>query len=170
MQRARAWTRKLEGCYEPLQHDEADIARAMTPEEQKRFLDAASSREEWHFVYHYALLALATSASNCEMRGLHIGDMNLYSKVLHIRREHAKNRYRIRTIPMHDEAVWAAKRLLGRAQTLGASGPHHYLMPFRVAPHQWNPDQPMSNSGIRKAWEAVREAADVPWLRVHDLR
>jgi hypothetical protein len=43
-------------------------------------------------------------------------------------------------------------------------------MPFRVAPHQWDPDQPMSNSGIRKAWEAVRAAADVPWLRIHDLR
>jgi hypothetical protein len=28
----------------------------------------------------------------------------------------------------------------------------------------------MSNSGIRKAWEAVRAAADVPWLRIHDLR
>ena len=170
MKRARAWTTKLEGCYEPLQHEEADIARAMTPEEQKRFLDVASSREEWHFVYHYALLALATSATNCEMRGLHIGDMNLYSKVLHIRREHAKNRYRIRTIPMHDEAVWAASRLIERARTLGASSAHHHLMPFRVAPNQWDPDQPMSNSGIRKAWEAVRSAADVPWLRIHDLR
>jgi integrase len=121
MKRARAWTAKLDGCYEPLQHEEADIARAMTPEEQKKFLDVASSREEWRFVYYYALLALATSASNCEMRGLRIGDMNLYSKVLHIRREHAKNRYRIRTIPMHDEAVWAANRLIERARTLGAT-------------------------------------------------
>jgi integrase len=170
MKRARAWTAKLDRCYEPLQHEEADIARAMTPEEQKKFLDVASSREEWRFVYYYALLALATSASNCEMRGLRIGDMNLYSKVLHIRREHAKNRYRIRTIPMHDEAVWAATRLIERARTLGASSAQHRVMPFRVAPHQWDPDQPMSNSGIRKAWEAVRAAADVPWLRIHDLR
>jgi integrase len=170
MKRARAWTAKLDGCYEPLQHEEADIARAMTPEEQKKFLDVASSREEWRFVYYYALLALATSASNCEMRGLRIGDMNLYSKVLHIRREHAKNRYRIRTIPMHDEAVWAANRLIERARTLGATAAHHHLMPFRVAPHQWDLDQPMSNSGIRKPWEAVRAAAGVPWLRIHDLR
>jgi hypothetical protein len=28
----------------------------------------------------------------------------------------------------------------------------------------------MSNSGIRKTWDAVRRAADVPWLRIHDLR
>ena len=170
MKRARAWTPDLEECYERLHHDEPDIPRAMTPEEQKKFLDVASSREEWHFVYYYALLALATSASNCEMRGLRIGDVNLYSKVLHIRREHAKNRYRIRTIPMHDEAVWAATRLLERARALGASSPHQYLMPFRMAPHLWDLTRPMSPSGMRKAWDAVRHAADVDWMRVHDLR
>jgi CTP:molybdopterin cytidylyltransferase MocA len=63
-----------------------------------------------------------------------------------------------------------ANRLIERARTLGASSAQHHLMPFRVAPHQWDPDQPMSNSGIHKAWEAVRAAADVPWLRIHDLR
>ena len=170
MKRAGAWSHRLDECYERLQREEADVTRAMTPEEQKAFLQVASSREQWHVVYHYALLALATSASNCEMRGLRIGDVNLYSRVLHIRRDHAKNRHRIRTIPMHDEAVWAITRLMERARTLGAVSPHHHLMPFRVAPNFWDLDRPMSNSGIRKAWEAVREAAGVPWLRIHDLR
>src|SRR4051812_37294017 len=103
MKRARAWTPDHEECYERLQHVEADIPRAMTPDEQKKFLDVASSREEWQLVYWYSLVAVATTATNCEMRGLHIGDVNLYSKVIQIRREHAKNRHRIRTIPMHDE-------------------------------------------------------------------
>jgi len=170
MKRARAWTENHQDCYEPLQREEPDLPRAMSPEEQKRFLDVASSREEWNFVYFYALLAMATSASNCEMRGLHIGDVNLYSKVLTIRREHAKNRYRIRTIPMHDEAVWAVNRLMERAQSLGAISPNHYLMPFRSAPNLFDPNRPMSNSGMRKQWEAVRQAADIPWLRIHDLR
>jgi integrase len=170
MKAASAWSKSLEKCYEPLQREEADVRRAMTPEEQKKFLDIAASREEWSFVYHYSLLALATSATNCEMRGLRIGDINLYSKVMQIRRESAKNRYRIRTIPMHDEAVWAVTRLLERAQTLGAVAAHHYVMPFRPALNQWDPNQPMSNSGIRRAWREVRVAAGVPWLRVHDLR
>ena len=64
MKRARAWSPDLEECYEPLQREEPDIPRAMTPEEQKRFLDVASSRDEWQFVYFYSLLALATSASS----------------------------------------------------------------------------------------------------------
>jgi integrase len=170
MKRAHAWSPHHEECYERLQHDEPDIPRAMSPEEQKLFLDVASSREEWNFVYYYALLALATSASNCEMRGLHVCDVNLHTKILYIRREHAKNRYRIRTIPMHDEAVWAATRLIERAQSLGAIAPDHYLMPFRSAPHQFDPTRPMSNSGMRKQRQAVRKAADVRWLRVHDLR
>ena len=170
MKRAGAWTKRLEKCYEPLQREEADIRRAMTPEEQKKFLDVAGSREEWSVVYHYSLLALATSATNCEMRGLRIGDVNLYSHVLQIRPESAKNHYRIRTIPMHDEAVWAVTRLLERARTLGAVAANHYLMPFRSAPNRWDPAQPMSNSGLRKAWDEVRAAAGVPWLRVHDLR
>ena len=170
MKRGGTWTQHLEQCYERLQRQEADVARAMTPEEQKAFIEVASSREEWQFVYWYALLALATSAANCEMRGLRLGDINLYSKVLHIRREHAKNRYRIRTIPMHDEAVWAVTRLVERARALGAVSPHHHLMPFRVTPISWDLDRPMSNSGMRKPWQAVRQAASVPWLRIHDLR
>ena len=170
MKRAGTWTHQLNECYERLQPQEADVARAMTPEEQKIFLDVVSSRAEWQLVYWYSLLALATSASNCEMRGIRLGDINLYSKTLHIRREHAKNRYRIRTIPMHDEAVWAVTRLMERARGLGAVSPHHHLMPFRVTPISWDLDRPMSNSGIRKAWETVREAASVPWLRIQDLR
>ncbi len=71
---------------------------------------------------------------------------------------------------MHDEAVWAAHRLVERAQSLGCSSASHYLMPFRISPNLWDPTQPMSNSGIRKPWNEVRKAADVPWLRIHDLR
>ena len=28
----------------------------------------------------------------------------------------------------------------------------------------------MSNSGMKRLWNEVRKAADVPWLRIHDLR
>jgi len=170
MKRARVWTLDHDECFEQLQREEPDIPRAMTPDEQKKFLEVASSREEWQFVYFYSLLALATTATNCEMRGLHIGDVNLYSKVMQIRREHAKNRHRMRTIPLHDEAVRAVTRLMERAQSLGAVSAHHYLMPLRLSPNHWDPQQPMSNSGIKKPWDNVRQAAGVPWLRVHDLR
>jgi hypothetical protein len=71
---------------------------------------------------------------------------------------------------MHEEALWAAARLIERAGTLGAVSPYQFLMPFRSAPNHRDSDRPMSNSGIKKAWDQVRKAADLPWLRIHDLR
>lgn len=170
MKRGDAWNRKLQVGYEPLKRQYADIRRAMTPEEQQRFLEIAGSRKEWSLVFFYSLLALATTASNAEMRGLRIADVDLHRRLLHIRREHAKNRYRIRIVPMHDQAIWAATRLIERARALGASSPDHYVFPFRTNPCEWNPAKPMSNSGLRKTWEEVRLRAGLPWLRMHDLR
>jgi integrase len=170
LKRARCWTRDLEEDYEPLQGEEADVPRAMSPEQQQHFLNVAASRQEWQFVHFYSVLALQTTASNCEMRGLQIADLNLYSGIMQVRRENAKNKYRIRTIPLYDDARWAAARLIERANSLGAVASHHYVMPFRISRIEWNPTRPMSNSGMRKPWDEIRRAAEVPWLRIHDLR
>jgi integrase len=170
MKRAGAWSRRLEEAYEPLQREQTEIRRAMTPQEQEHFLKVASERREWQFVYWYAILALRSTASNCELRGLRIGDIVAGSGVIQIAPGHAKNVHRIRTIPLPDDAQWALRRLLERAARLGAALPHHYLMPFRVAPKVHDPCRPMSNSGIKKTWNALRVAAGVPWLRIHDLR
>ena len=170
MKRTGAWTRRLEEAYEPLQHEQTEIRRAMTPQEQERFLKIASERQEWQFVYWYAILALRSTASNCELRGLRIGDIVAASGIIQIAPGHAKNVHRIRTIPLPEDAQWALRRLLERAARLGASLPHEYLMPFRVAPNVHDPSRPMSNSGIKKTWNALRIAAALPWLRIHDLR
>jgi integrase len=170
MKRGDAWSGTLDRCYEPLKRQYSEVRHAMTPEEQARFLEVASEREEWSLVYHYSLLALATTASNAEMRGLHLSDIDLNRRLLSIRREHAKNRHRVRTIPMNDQAIWAASRLIERAMTIGAGSPDHCLFPFRCSPGEWDPERPMSSSGMKKGWEIVRRAAGLPWLRIHDLR
>jgi len=170
LKRGNAWSDELQRCYEPLRRQYSDPRRAMTPEEQERFLATAAQREQWGVVHDYALLALSTTASSAEMRGLHISDIDLRRRLLKIRKDHAKNRYRIRTIPLNDQAAWAANRLIERAMALGARSPDHYLLPFRSSPDRWDPERPMSNSGIRKPWESLRRAAGVAWLRVHDLR
>jgi integrase len=170
MKRGGAWGKSLQICYQRLKREHPEVRRAMTPEEQEHFLVVAASREEWKLVYHYAMLALATSASHGEMRGLLLRDVNLERRVLCIGRESAKNRYRVRTIPLPDPAVWAANHLIDRASLLGATAPSHCLFPFRVTPDVWDPNRPMSSSGLRKSWEAVRNSAGVPWLRIHDLR
>jgi len=91
--------------------------------------------------------------------------------ILQIRREGAKNKYRIRTIPLETpEVIWALARLVERARSLGAAAPHHYLFPIQEAKGHYNPNRAMSDSGLKKRFNAVRAAANLDWLRPYDLR
>jgi integrase len=168
---ARAWGEDHELTFRPLRPVESDVPRAMQPEEQTRFLAVAASREEWQFIYWYAVLALQTTASTNELRSMRLADVMLSQSVLQIRREGAKNKYRIRTIPLETEEVaFALGRLIGRAKILGSSAPHHYLFPIQEAKGRYDPLRPMSDSGLKKRWNAVRSAANLDWLRPYDLR
>jgi len=166
-----AWTTHLDEAWEPLQAVYADVPRAMGPEEQHRFLHLAASRVEWQMVYCYALVALQTTASTNELRALRIGDIFLAQGTIQIRSEGAKNRFRVRTIPLQTEDVhWALERLLDRARELGAASPHHYLFPFRLTRGQYDPLRPMTVWGLRRPWYEIRSAAGLGWLRPYDLR
>ena len=142
----------------------------MTDEEEERFFQTASSRSEWELVYCFALLSVNIGAAGCEMRGLRLGDVDLRNQRITIRRDSAKNKYRVRKIPLVASAAWAAQRLFEMAAAKGATGPHHYLFPFRVAPNRWDPNRSMTNSGIKKPWTELRKAAGLEWLTPHCLR
>jgi hypothetical protein len=167
---AGAWTTELEEKFEPLQRQESDTQRALTPEEQAHWLDMAASNDRWQIVWLYSILALHTTCSTNELRGLQIGDVNIFSRILIVRPASSKNKYRTRTIPLTPEALWAAERLIERARSLGATSPTHYLFPFRVAPNVWDPTRGMTESGIRKLWDEVRAKSGLTWLREYDLR
>lgn len=170
MKRANCWTEELNNAYEPFQQPESDIPRALTTQEQDRFLYTAASKENWQVVYWYATVALRVGFSNEEMRGIRRGDYNLASQIITVQAAHAKRRNRIRTVPLTPDAIWALERLEDRAKELGSVQPQHYLFPFGVKHDEYDPARCMTNSGIKKAWQEVREAAGVPWLRQHDLR
>lgn len=170
---ARCWGEEQELCYQPLRHVENDVPRAMSPDEQRRFLMMAASRERWQFIYWYSMLALRTTASTNELRALRLGDLSLAVgvEILQVRREGAKNRYRIRTIPLEtDDVLWAIAQLMERARGLGSTQPHHYLFPFRIGRGTFDATRPMTESGLKKLWAEVREAAELGWLRPYDLR
>lgn len=171
LKRAKLWEGELELHYQPLRSELPDVPRSLAPEEQKKFLQVAASREEWQLVYWYAQVAFETTATNCEMRGLRLADVNLYQQVMAIRPKYAKNRFRVRTIPLTPNALWAFERIKERARTLGSVAEDHHLFPFgQRGGYSYDPTKPMSNSGIKKPWNAVREEAGVPWFRIHDLR
>ena len=170
LRRANLWNAEFEECYSPLRPAPADVPRALSPEEQRRFLDLAASREEWQVVYWYSLLALETTATNCELRGLRLADINFYQQILMVRAGSAKNQYRVRSIPLMPDALWAVGRLADRARALGSITPDDCLFPFGERRHLYDPKRPMTSSGIKKPWEEVRHAAGLPWFRIHDLR
>jgi integrase len=169
---AKLWNyEEMEDVFQPLKREESDVQRALSPEEQERFLKVAAGREEFQFVLHYTVAALQTCASTNELRTLRLGDVALQYGMITIRDEGAKNKYRKRTIPLESsEVIWAFERLVERAASLGSASPHHYLFPFRESPKRFNPLKPMSDSGLKKQWDAVRIAADLKWLRPYDLR
>ncbi len=169
---ARLWGDDERDNFQPLRPAESDVVRAMTPEEQHRFLLVAGSREEWRLIYQYTIIALQTTASTNELRALRLGNILLGTdRVIQIPRPGAKNKYRMRSIPiMTDDAVWALQGLLGRARELGSVAPSHYLFPIQAARGTYDPTRPISSSGLKKPWDAVRKAASMPQLRIYDLR
>jgi integrase len=171
MKAAGAWTPHHEENFESVSPIYPDVPRAMMPDEQHQWLHVAGSREEWRIVYWWSIIALQTTAATNEMRAVRLGDIFLNQGTLQIRNEGAKNRERIRTIPLQTpEVVWALGGLIERAKSMGANGPHCYLFPLHITADRYNPLEPMTVWGLRKPWDAVRDATGLKWLRVYDLR
>ncbi len=141
------------------------IGRALTSEERRRLFDAAASNPEWEHVYCAAIVAANTSMRPVEVKHLRRMDVDLVKKVLYVRR--SKNETSHRVIPLNASAVKALAIMFERADMLGHTEPRHYLWPAC----QWGrfePTQPMLKWDT--AWRALRDAADLPDLRFHDLR
>ena len=110
--------------------------------------------------------------STNELRGLRTGDVNLQQRMVRVPWPAAKNKYRHRDIPIESpEVIWSFERLMERAGDLGSYQPTHYLFPFKITrSKQAIPERHMTESGIKKLWEEVREAANLKWFRPYDTR
>lgn len=171
LKRAGAWSAELEQFYEPLQREENDIPKALTPSEQQLWLETSASKSEWELVHLYSVVAFRTTCSNVEMRSLRLGDVNLHAKTISIQAATAKNKYRIRSIGLAPDAQWAMQKLVMRAADNGSIHPQHHVFPF-FDPHarEYVPEKAMSNSGMKRAWSEVREATGLSEFSPHDCR
>jgi integrase len=171
MRRGNCWTQEMDEFYERFEEQEPDVPRALSPEEQQRWLDVAGFKPRWHLVYWYSVLAFNTAMSTDEIRALRIGDVNLYHSIVSVPPTAGKNRHRIRTIPLYSADVkWAAEQLLARARDLGAADPQHHVFPFRRPPRPFDASKPMTVSGIKTLWCEVRDAANLKHFRPYDTR
>ncbi len=164
LKHAGRW-RSLEQHVDFLPESESMIGRALTGEEQRRLFDAAASNPEWEHVYCAAVIAANTSMRPVEVRHLRRRDVDLFKKVVVVRR--SKNEASHRPIPLNAPAMKAMGRMSERADRLGFTSPDHYLW-FACKNNKLDPTQP-----IRKwdtAWRALRTKAELPGLRFYDLR
>jgi site-specific recombinase XerD len=169
MKRAGCWTEELIDLYEPLLEEEGEIPRALTPDEQRRWLDVSRMKERWNVIYWYSILAFSTCMSTDEIRNIRLGDMNLFQRVIVVQK--GKVKARARTIELVGaDVLWCLERLIHRAQDMGATEPQHFLFPWREKKDTYNPEKPMSASGIKKLWEEVRQASKITWFRMYDTR
>ncbi len=145
-----------------------DIGRALSPEEELKLFETASSRPEWEVVFWISLVTANTTAGGVELRNVRLSDIDLKAQTLTVKV--GKNRFRARVLPLNQSALWAVERLLDRAKELGATQPEHYLIPSRVSGKEYDPTQPPSRWGWRTAWRTLTAECGLKGLRPHDLR
>lgn len=168
LKRARLWD-KVRPFYEQLKNTVESPGRALSPEEERALLKAGTSRPGWARAYYLMILSMNTAAGPAELLGLRLRDVftdNPETARIYIH-ENAKNKFRVREVPLNADALIATKALLQLAKEVGATKPDHYLVPGRVHKGRYDPTRP----GLwpRTAWNEICLAAGVK-VRPYDLR
>jgi integrase len=172
--RARLWA-PIQPYYKPLPLPRPKVGCALADEEEKKLFRIAMSRPRWKVAYLCALISVNTTCNASEILKLRLGDIDLGARpaapqgTIRIV-EGAKNEYRDRIVPLNFTAHFAVEQLLERAREMGARNSSDYLLPHRAEHSGGKADPSRHMFSWRKAWNHLREAAGLPWLRFHDLR
>jgi integrase len=176
---ARLWG-PLRETYEPLPIPKRGPGKALTIEQTAKLIEAAKSNDKWFVALCASLLAYSTGCRSGEIKTLKLGDLviDVDRPYLRIRAENSKGR-RDREPALNDLALWAVKRLLFRAELLGARSPEHYLLPADMSKHTKSADPLRGYASFdptrhqtswQTAWEKLKKAAGIESFRFHDLR
>jgi integrase len=177
MKRARLWARVADDV-RPLR-EPSTIGKALSEEEKQRLLKTAAIRPEWETAYLAAILCLNTTARGCELKGLQWCDVDLFSRILTIRR--SKTAAGERVVPLTGVAVSALAKLRHRAERFGPVEQSHYVLAANVPRSMFN-GKKVTNDKVtvfdptrhvkswRSAWRTLTKKAGLSGFRFHDLR
>lgn len=156
--------------YQPLPLPKEKRGRALSDEEFDRLFRAAQSSPNWYTTFLFAVISVNTTAGPKEIATLRLKDITLSDELQEIRvqPEGAKNKHRIRRIPLNDAARPAVEAALKRAKMEGSVAPDNYLFPFRIKRNCYDPTRHQTT--FRTAWREIRTAANLHGLRMYDLR
>lgn len=158
---------ELAADYQPLPLPKAMRGRALRDEERARLFRIAKTKPEWEGVYCFALISINTTAGPKEVMTLRLKDVA--DEEIKVQPEGAKNIHRVRNIPLNGDALLGVKLAQRRARGLGSMEPDHYLFPFRK--NKGDTYDPIRHqTTFKTAWRTLRVAANLPGLRLYDLR
>jgi integrase len=180
LRKAKLWKR-LEEDYQPLPISHESPRRPLEVENFVTLVKTGLSNPDWEAALMAAIVAANTACRSWEIKSLRIGDIDLCASnpKLFVRRENTKSDAGAREIELNGLALWAIGRLIERAAKLGATDPHHYLLPADLSRHT-KPTDPLKGQrghdpnrhqqSWRTAWRNITHAAHLPQIHFHDLR
>lgn len=170
LKRIGKW-QEIEPQFQALRLPDNGPGRVLSPDERTRLFQVSARKENWEGAFLFAVLSINTSAGPKEIFTLRLKDVDLENKgspSINIQPAGAKNTGRIRSIPLNEEAFKAAQLAVERAKKLGSLAPDHYLFPFRI--HRALFDPTRHQTTFKTAWLRMVAAAELPGLRMYDLR
>jgi integrase len=170
---AGTW-KPMKQYYRCLKVKKSTRGRSITEEEEDRLKMVAASNPRWQAAYLGTLLSLNTTAGPGEIVHIRVRWINMRDRVLSIR-DGLKNDSRERHFPMTGTIHWICSELLKRYYRLCRrhgleTSEEHYVLMGRTAGsgRPYDPWKPMGS--WKKAWGALTEKADLPGLRMYDMR
>jgi len=174
----------IEKFYRPLKKPMWSPPKVLTAEEEEKFFRVVAAKVQdakdkgkyhpWAVAYWAVSLSSNTSAVGSELRFIQLKHIYLehVPPKIHIPDKHVKNEFRARVIPLNAIAVKQVKRLMERAQHLGASKPDDYLFPYRKKKGKYEVHRPASPWFIRSAFRSMREVLgeEFSWLNPRNFR
>jgi len=162
----------IEKHYRPLPLPNWTPPKVLTAAEEERFFRIASGNPDWSVAYWAVSLTNNTSAMGIELRHLQLQHVFLEQDppTIHIPDTKVKNEFRARVVPLNAVAAKQARRIVERANRLGAWRPEHYIFPFRLKRGSYDVAKPASPYFIRSTFRSMRETTGLDWLQPRNFR
>lgn len=154
--------------YQPLPLPRDKPGRVISDDERARLLRIASSNQNWEAAYLFAVISVNSSAGPKEVASLRLKDIDWEREQFNVPGQGAKNKFRVRPIPMNADALAGMRQAVERAKRLGSTEPHHHVFPFRI--HRSKHDPERYQTTFKTAWKKATAAALLGNLKMYDLR
>ncbi|MBA3914376.1 MAG: site-specific integrase [Acidobacteriales bacterium] len=151
--RADLW-KAIMPLYKPMRLPKTGPQERLSDEAVAHFMHVAESRPKWLRAMLCSIITAHTTAGPGEILQLRLCDVDMKKKIMTVVAG-AKNKYRVRPVPLNDTAFAAMEQLLAIARVHGLSAADHFLIPHRARNGSEGFDFTRPATGWYKAMRAI---------------